>query len=256
MGFAIYHHGAMESIEQNGKETKAIGEPEEVTYHSFSDLYQQFSGPAIIIGYGKSASQLLTNQHWQSYMSISCNYAQLSFPSPCFVAQDLDFWTTARERLVAQDSYGMLIGNKIDHLQRKGTRGFLVNRIDTHRLHVSKEGISVPLTLCGPTAAILAHAMGFSPLILVGMDMSNETGYQYFRNHPRYGSKNEGIDRYGNAQINFIRKYTDELSLINCSDNTLGRVSLGDALEGLPKNRQITIQKLHRIYEERKDVSK
>lgn len=219
-------------------------------FGSFTQLLGQFEGTCICIGWGKSAQQLKEDRAWLNYFSISCNYAQLSFPSPLACFQDNDFIAMAKPALIEQDSYSCIIGHKIGRSERSGLKGWIAHRKGIGKLETGRAGLTLPAPQTGPAAAVVAHAMGFKRIILVGFDASPETGYSYFGHHPLYGEVNPKVKHIEQLerQNNFIREYKDILGLVNCSNNGLPRISLSEALEGQTANRNKSERLLHRIH--------
>ncbi len=189
-------------------------------YRPSTDLHERFHGPCILIGSGPSQSQLDDLPEWRDWFSISCNLAQLAYPSPLYAFQDADFPKQTKGRTeVLPPAYGLLLTrHTVPYFLPPPTwQGWRVRtRIGPTDWLTSSE-IHCPAWNTGALVAIFAHLCGFSPVVCVGFD-ATPNNYRYATNHPRYGAENPHAARkHAGGQQKFLREYAQRLGLINCS---------------------------------------
>jgi hypothetical protein len=162
--------------------------------------------------------------------TIGVNHACEQFPCDLVVCQDSQIFKYRKFRSVVENRKTFVVTGltrPTSRLSTPKTSGYYYWREQSEQnsdwhgcdpTHV----LRTPSVLSGSQAVVLAHALGFGPIVCLGFDANSEKGcYTYGFSHPKWGgalavtkARQQMIDN----QCDFLESNAAELNLINCSD--------------------------------------
>ncbi len=191
-------------------------------------LSGRMSGPCVVIGGGASARSVLRQNSFDNVFAIACNHAVEHHPSDIVVCQDSHIFKHQPfvRAVETRKTFAVTsLSRPTSRLSTERTSGFYFWRescndnrewLNSDPCHVLKS----PSVLSGSQAVVIAHALGFYPIICLGFDASSKTdSYSYGFKHPKWGdampqtkARQQMIDK----QSEFLSCNAHELNLVNC----------------------------------------
>jgi hypothetical protein len=167
----------------------------------------------------------------QNYMTVGINRAYMAMDPVILMWQDRTLWDSEKIALLKTKAFKVCRDNadpqkKFHHFLLRTHVGF---RLATSTQQLFGGGAT------GPLAVQLAHAMGCSPIVLLGFDCRYRDGKTDFYGTNRYHS--QGTLKNCNRGLTWIKSLPPEqIKILNCSDNSvLGtRHRLADVVAALP----------------------
>jgi len=192
-------------------------------------LSKQCRGPCVVIGGGESARKCLKAHGLPGCFTIACNHAIEQYNADMVLVQDYGIFQYPRFRAAVEGRRTFLItslSRPSNRLSTSKTSGFYYWR--TRAESTSEwEGqdpthvLKTPSVLSGSQAVVIAHGLGFYPIICLGLDANYEKdSYRYGFDHPKWGrqyAQTNTRQMMIDAQTEFLSDNASKMVLFNCS---------------------------------------
>jgi len=209
------------------------------------------SGPCVVIGGGPSAIKTIKRFGVPDCFIIGCNHAIEHYPCDMVICQDQQLFQHEPFKRVVENQKTFVItalSRATSRLSTPKTSGFYYwqrrcndtqqwkDSDPTNLLHTSS-------VLSGAQAAAIAHALGFFPIICLGLDVTErKDSYKYGFNHPKWGKalpQTQSRQQIAKLQYEFLSDNAIEFQLVNCSTgNWMPKSDYGKVLDLVQQNSQ------------------